>query len=218
MSLARQERRKEELRHSVSGRILDILGVELRRNGPAPMGDRAQLVVANHRAALDIGILLHELGGTFLSRADLAEWPVVGRLAREADTIFVDREDRSSGAAAIRSMRRSLKSGKSVMIFPEGATFAGDDVQPFHAGAFIAARGLDVEVVPVGLAYPPGVEYVGGITFVEHVEGLARRPRTRVGVAFGEPFPAEGRADALAERSHAVVQSLVREARELANR
>lgn len=217
MSDERQELRKEELRHSVSGRILDIFGVELRRNRPASVSERPKLVVANHRAALDIGILLRELGGTFLSRADLAEWPVVGRLAREADTIFVDREDRGSGAAAIRSMRRSLKAGKSVMIFPEGATFRGDLVQPFQPGAFIAARGLEVDIVPVGLAYPPGVEYVD-ITFVEHVEGLARRPHTRVGVAFGDPFHAEGRADALAERCHGVVQSLVREARVLADR
>jgi len=216
LSAEAQERRKEELRHSVSGRILDIFGVELRRNGPAPRGDRARLVVANHRAALDIGILLRELGGRFLSRADLADWPVVGRLAREADTIFVDREDRSSGASAIRAMRRSLKAGRSVMFFPEGATFRGDEVRPFHGGAFIAARGLDVEIVPVGLAYPPGIEYVD-VSFVDHVDRLARRPHTRVGVAFGEPFLAEGRATELAERSHAVVQSLVKDARALAD-
>lgn len=208
-------RLKDELRHSVSGRILDIFGVDVRRAGFPPRHEGARLVVANHRAALDIGVLLHEVGGTFLSRADLAEWPVVGRLAREADTIFVDREDRGSGAAAIRAMRRSLKAGGSVMIFPEGATFAGDEVRPFHAGAFIAARGLDVQILPVGLAYPPGVEYVG-VSFVEHVEALARRPQTRVGVAFGEPFPAEGRASALAERAHGAVESLVRDARALA--
>lgn len=211
------EARKEELRHSVSGRILRIFGVESLRNGPAPAPARARLVVANHRAALDIGILLHELGGIFLSRADLADWPVVGQLASEAGTIFVDRDDRRSGAAAIRAVRRRLKAGGSVMIFPEGATFAGDEVQPFHAGAFIAARGLDVEIVPVGLAYPHGVEYVD-VSFVEHVEELARRPHTRVGIAFGEPFLAEGRPAALAEHAHGVVQSLVREARALAER
>ncbi len=209
------ERRKDELRHSVSGRILRTFGVELRTNGHLPPPSRARLVVANHRAALDIGILLHAVGGTFLSRADLAEWPVVGRLAREANTIFVDRDDRGSGARAIRTMRRQLKAGGSVMIFPEGATFEGDEVRPFKAGAFIAARGLDVDIVPVGLAYPPGTEYVG-VSFVEHVEALARRPRTPVGVALGTPFPAKGRSATLAKEAQRAVESLVTEARALA--
>lgn len=210
------ERRKDELRKTVSGRILRAFGVELRTSGSLPPATGARLVVANHRAALDIGVLLHEVGGTFLSRADLAEWPIVGRLAREADTIFVDRDDRSSGAMAIRAMRRQLKAGGSVMIFPEGATFPGDEVRPFKAGAFIAARGLDVEIVPVGLAYPPGTEYVG-VSFMEHVEALARRPRTAVGVALGTPFPAAGRSATLAEKAHGAIESLVREARALAS-
>jgi len=210
------ERRKDELRHSVSGRILRTFGVETRVSGHLPPPSRARLVVANHRAALDIGILLHEVGGAFLSRADLAEWPVVGRLAREADTIFVDRDDQRSGARAIRAMRRQLKAGGSVMIFPEGATFAGDEVRPFKAGAFIAARGLDVEIVPVGLAYPPGTEYVD-VSFGSHVEALARRRRTPVGVALGTPFLAQGRSATLAKEAHAAVQSLVLDARALAN-
>jgi 1-acyl-sn-glycerol-3-phosphate acyltransferase len=209
------ERRKAELRHSVSGRILRAFGVELRTSGQLPPPTRARLVVANHRAALDIGILLHQVGGSFLSRADLEDWPVVGRLAREADTIFVDRDDRGSGARAIRAMRRHLKAGGSVMIFPEGATFEGDEVRPFKAGAFIAARGLDVEIVPVGLAYPPGAEYVD-VSFVEHVEAIARRRRTPVGVALGTPFLAKGRSATLAKEAHATVQSLVADARTLA--
>lgn len=213
---AARERRKDELRKSVSGRILHAFGVELHARGQPPPPTGARLVVANHRAALDIGVLLHEVGGTFLSRADLADWPVVGRLASEANTIFVDREDRGSGAKAIRTMRRQLKAGGSVMIFPEGATFAGDEVRPFKAGAFIAARGLDVSIVPVGLAYPRGTEYVG-VSFGSHVEAIARRRRTRVGVALGAPFAATGRSATLAKKAHAAVQSLVDDARALAS-
>jgi 1-acyl-sn-glycerol-3-phosphate acyltransferase len=203
---------KESLRHSVSDRILALFGVELVRSGAIPPHDGPRLVVANHRAALDIGILLHEVGGIFLSRADLEGWPIVGPLAREANTIFVDREDRRSGAKAIRAMRRRLQEGQSVMIFPEGATYTGDEVRPFQPGAFVACRGLGVQVLPIGLAYPPGTEYVG-VSFVDHVTALARRPRTRVGVAVGAPFLADGRPAALAEQSHASVARLVAEAR-----
>ncbi len=213
----RHEARKEELRHMTSRGILKTFGVQLHREGAVPPRTGARLVVANHRAALDIGVLLAEVGGTFLSRADLAEWPVVGRLAREADTIFVDREDRSSGASAIRAMRRRLREGGSVMIFPEGATFVGDEVRSFQPGAFIAARGLPVEILPVGLAYPPGTEYVG-VSFVEHVRQLARRRRTDVGVVVGEPFAAEGRPAEIAAHAHRVVQTLTSRARALSSR
>ena len=213
----RHEARREELRHWTSHRILDIFGVRVHRDGVAPPRRGARLVVSNHRAALDIGVLLAELGGTFLSRSDLAGWPVVGRLARAADTIFVDRENRSSGASAIRAMRRRLKEGGSVMIFPEGATFVGDEVRPFHPGAFIAARGLPVEILPVGLAYPPGTEYVD-MSFVDHVRELARRPRTNVGVAFGEPFEALGKPADVAAHAHRMVETLVARARAIPSR
>ena len=174
---------------------------------------RPRLIIANHRTALDIGILLHELGGSFLSRADLRDWPLVGKVAREADTIFVDRANRSSGASAIRAMRRRLRGGKSVMVFPEGVTCRGDVVQPFQAGAFVAVRGLDVDIVPVGLAYPHGIEYVDQ-TFVEHVGRLAARRRTMVGVAVGEPIRAEGKPSEIAQHCHREVQALVYRARE----
>jgi lyso-ornithine lipid O-acyltransferase len=211
----RRDERLQVYRRRVSGHILRLFGVEIRRVGSLDRGTGPRLIVANHRTALDIGVLLHEVGGIFLSRSDLAEWPLVGRVAKEANTIFVDREDRRSGALAIRTMRRRLREGQSVMVFPEGATFVGDEVRPFLPGAFVAARGLGAEIVPVGLAYPEGLEYVG-VPFVEHVRAVASRPRTRVGVHVGAPFPADGKPAALAERAQMMVQSLVHSARAVA--
>jgi len=177
---------------------------------PAQQGPR--LVVANHRSPFDIGVLLSLFGGHALSRADLANWPVIGLAARRAGTIFVDRESESSGASALRAIRRKLSEGASILVFPEGATFAGDEVRPFKPGAFAALRGLGAEVVPVGLAYDPGAEFVDE-SFVEHVLRVTSRPRTRCIVNVGTPIVAEGRASELASRVHAEVQQLVSGAR-----
>jgi 1-acyl-sn-glycerol-3-phosphate acyltransferase len=148
-----------------------------------------------------------------LSRADVANWPILGRLARLGGTIFVDRADKGSGARAIRAIRSALVAGETVSAFPEGTTFAGDEVRPFQPGVFSAAHGNRTPVVPVGLAYDEGSEYVG-TTFGRHLIDLAARSRTRVSLVAGEPFePARDTRTTTAE-AHVRVQALVHEARE----
>jgi lyso-ornithine lipid O-acyltransferase len=177
-----------------------------------PPQQKARLVVANHRSPFDIGVLLSLFGGHALSRADLASWPVLGLAARRAGTIFVDRDSSASGASALRSIRRKLQEGASILVFPEGGTFEGDEVRPFKPGAFAALRGLDVEVVPVGLAYDPGAEFVDE-TFVQHVVRVTSRPVTHCCVNVGAPLRASGRAQDLATSLQEEVQRLVSGAR-----
>lgn len=186
--------------------------VALVPGSSVPTHERPRLVVANHRSPFDIGVLLSLFGGHALSRADLAEWPVLGLAARRAGTIFVDRQSGASGASALRAIRRRLGQGASILVFPEGATFEGDTVRPFKAGAFAALRGLDVDIVPVGLAYDPGVEFIEE-TFVEHVVRVAARPITHCVVNIGAALPAQGRAQELATTLQQEVQRLVSGAR-----
>jgi len=195
-------------------RMLRVLGVDLSVVGEIPdrVPGRGRLVVANHRAATDIGVMLALFGGALVARADMANWPLVGLMASRTGTIFVDRADRRSGARAIRIMRRRLAAGGTLGIFPEGGTFTGDEVRPFQPGAFVAARGLDVEVIPVGVAVPLGLEYVG-ISFGEHISRVAARTRTPVTVVVGEPMRVEVRARDQAELCRSRVAELVREAR-----
>jgi lyso-ornithine lipid O-acyltransferase len=186
--------------------------IELTPGSVIPPQTRARLIVSNHRSPFDIGVLLAMFGGHPLSRADLAKWPVLGMAATRAGTIFVDRESQASGANAVRLIRRRLKEGSSILVFPEGGTFEGDEVRPFKAGAFAALRGLDVEIVTVGLAYDPGSEFTDP-TFVQHVLRVASRKRTRCAVSVGTPRLAHGKPQQLASDLQLEVQALVREAR-----
>jgi len=170
------------------------------------------LIVSNHRSPFDIGVLLGIFGGHALSRSDLEEWPVLGMAARRAGTIFVDRKSAGSGASAIRAIRQRLRNGASILVFPEGSTFEGDEVQPFKPGAFTALRGLEVEIVPVGLAYDVGAEYVNE-TFVDHVLRVTKRKRTRCVVHVGTPHLAAGKTAQIAEELQREVQNLVYSAR-----
>lgn len=194
---------------------LRLMGVELRAEGTAPISTRGRLIVSSHRSAVDILIATALFGGRILSRGDIASWPVAGRLARRTGTIFVDRESRTSGASAIRQIRSALREGHTVTVFPEGTTYPGDEVRPFKPGVFAAASGLDVEVIPMGVAYPPGVEYYQE-SFVAHLGRVAGRWRTPVGAVVGEPrVPSRQRAAALAASLQEEVQSLTHAARRL---
>lgn len=177
-----------------------------------PPATGPRLVVANHRSPLDIAVLISLFGGHVLSRADVEFWPVLGRGAVAAGTIFVDRASKTSGAQAIRAIRNRLADKRTVIMFPEGGTFAGDDVRPFQRGAFVSARGLGVEVIPVGMAYPPGAEWFQE-SFGEHLTRVAEQKGMRVVVKIGEPIPQTGDAKIDAERAHAAVQALTTEAR-----
>ena len=193
--------------------LLWLFGVSARWSGAsasAPKG--ARLVVSNHRSPLDILLLLEHFGGVVLSRADLATWPILGPAARKAETIFVDRESTLSGVLAVRALRDRLSTQHTVIVFPEGTTVAGDEVRPFQQGAFAAARGLPVEIVPVGIAYPPGSEFLNE-SFAEHMTRMARRPRTHVACVVGEPRPMPSARKGIAEQLRTDVQELVQRAR-----
>jgi 1-acyl-sn-glycerol-3-phosphate acyltransferase len=196
--------------------LLGLYAIRLTVDGAIPASrSGGRMVVSNHRSAIDIGILLSRFGGRMVSRHDLARWPMIGLAARSTGTVFVDRKDPQSGMLAIRAMRRVLDAGDTLCVFPEGTTFAGDLVRPFHPGAFVAAARSGAEVIPVGIAYATGSEAAFfDETFPEHLAKIGAAPPTRVVMSVGEPIATEGaRAAKLEALSHAAITSCVARAR-----
>jgi 1-acyl-sn-glycerol-3-phosphate acyltransferase len=195
---------------------LDVLGGPIPAHGVDENGKPlGRLVVTNHRSAIDIGILLYVVGGKMVSRADIATWPVVGPAARAVGTIFVDRKSSHSGVVAIRTMQSELEAGETVNIFPEGTTFIGDEIRPFHRGGFVAARAAKSEILPIGLAYEKGSgASFFGETFMSHLSRMSAAPKpTRVALVVGAPFVANAPAAVLARRAENEVAALVAQAR-----
>jgi 1-acyl-sn-glycerol-3-phosphate acyltransferase len=193
--------------------VLRLFGTQILVRGDLDR-ERGALVVSNHQSALDIGVMLSLSRGVLVSRHDVADWPLLGRMAKHGNTIFVDRDDRRSGVAALREIRKRVKAGRVVVAFPEGGTFPGDSVHEFHPGTFAAVRSLGVPIVPVGLAYSPAVAY-GKESFAEHMSKVAARSETRIAVHLGDPLPEVGDAKATAEAARAEVERLVRAGRSL---
>jgi lyso-ornithine lipid O-acyltransferase len=204
--------------------LLKLYGVDASARGPFvstgiryPGTDErglGRVFVMNHRSMFDIFLTLAFVEATIVSRADLSRWPVIGLAARRVNTLFVDRSDKQSGAAVINAMCTAIERGRAVMVYPEGTTYAGDEVRPFRAGAFHAAQRTGAEIVPVGLAYGGSDASFTNESFVQHLKRVASTPKTRVAIEVGDPIPPPVTdVQAVREEARSRVQQLVDHAR-----
>jgi 1-acyl-sn-glycerol-3-phosphate acyltransferase len=134
-----------------SGGLMWIFGFRLRRFGQ-PL-DGPVLFVANHVSWVDIEVLHSQRMMGFVAKREIADWPLVGWLAAQGQTIFHQRGSSDSLNGVIGEMARRLGKGQSVGVFPEGRTRGGDEVGPFHARIFQAGVEAGVPVQPVALRY-----------------------------------------------------------------
>jgi len=194
--------------------LLTVFSVKLDlafETGAKPVG--GQLVLSNHSSPLDIVILAFVFQGRFLSQIEVRDWPVIGFAARMVGTIFVDRGNAVSGMKAMTEIRTQLKKpGPPVILFPEAIASGGDKINRFRLGAFSAAKNTGIMVVPTGLAYPPGTEWIDE-TFAQHLRRVAVRSNGTVAVRVGAPYRLEDNPDEDAKIAHDKVQILVNRAR-----
>ena len=166
------------------------LGVDVELHGTPP--SRPCLYVANHRSYLDIPILAGVLGASFLSRADVAGWRVIGGAARAIDAVFVDRDDPRARMRAARALTRRLRTA-SVVVFPEGTTGGERAPGPFQPGVFRLLHRLRMPVVPVTIRYADRRAYwTDELALASHLRRfvIGDRP-ARAAVHLGPPLSAE---------------------------
>ena len=94
------------------------------------------IFMSNHQSNFDIPVFFSALPVRFrwLAKAELFKIPIFGRAMRAAGYISIDRSD---GKSALRSLKRaaqSIRTGSSVLIFPEGTRSRDNDVRPGKPG------------------------------------------------------------------------------------
>lgn len=178
----------------LAAQICDHHRVVVRVRGEAPR--RPVILVANHLSYLDPVVLLSLCPALPIAKSELASWPVLGRFIEATGALFNDRGQVGSGVRVLRRALEILRSGGSILNFPEGTTSAGDRVLPFRRGIFGLARLAGVDVVPVRIAYDsPELAWVGDDTFLPHYVRVAGRTISTAFVSF-RPALAVDRADA----------------------
>jgi 1-acyl-sn-glycerol-3-phosphate acyltransferase len=192
----RGERLDHWLQRWWSGALLRCFGFRARRFGTPQAG--AILFVANHVSWLDITLMHSQRVMSFVAKAEIARWPLIGWLSTRSGTIYHQRGSGHSLSAVMERVVARLREGMAVGVFPEGGTGAGDCVRTFHARIFQVAVDAEVPLQPVGLRYgnggqmdlrvPFGPKESFGANFLRLLGG----PGMDAEVHFLEPMPAHG--------------------------
>jgi len=168
------------------------------------------LIVANHIGTPDIFVLGACFPAFFVSKAEIADWPLFNKLARLGDTIFAERSKRHQVKEIIAQMRDRLQEGCSVILFPEGKATDGSFVLDFKPSTFEAAVQTKSDVVPITIIYrdgaQPSIACWHEVTFSQHVIRLLKNPRLDVTVFVHEPIKGETDRRALAQKSLRIIR------------
>ncbi len=187
-----------------------LFGIRYRVKGRQTRQQPA-LLVSNHVSYLDIPLFGAVTNGTFISRADVADWPLFGFLAKISDTTFIERIP-----AKVRLHRQQLaerlEKGQTLMLFAEGSTSNGAEVLPFKSALFSVADAIDEDMAltiqPVTIAYirmRDGAPLNGGqrslygwygdMELVPHIKTVLGLKGVEVEITFHEPITAESFAN-----------------------
>lgn len=167
-------------------RFCNILNLDIRVQGvPA---DGHALWVSNHVSWLDIPVLGANFPVYFLSKAEVARWPVVGWLARVAGTLFIQRGAGDAGQVT-HQLAGHLGEGRNVLFFPEGTTTDGHRLKRFFHKLFGAAVQTQVSLQPVLVCYRdehdalhPHAPFIGDDEFLSHAIDILKGERMVVDV------------------------------------
>ena len=124
-----------------------------RRFKPDPK--QVYVFCANHFSYLDIaamGVVVRNYYA-FVGKSEVKQIPLLGYMFAKLH-VQVDRRQPNSRAYSLAKSIRTLASGRSIMIFPEGGIHATEPPKmhnPFKDGAFIMAIQQQVPIVPVTL-------------------------------------------------------------------
>ncbi len=170
-------------------RATQVLGLEIVVHG-APVSQPA-LWCANHISWLDV-IVLGSLGDvTFVSKAEVRKWPLIGWCAAAAGTLFLKR---GSGSTLADSIAERLRNKQTIAIFPEGTTSRGMHISGFHSRLFGAAISAGAVVQPLALRFSEAghpsetAPFVGEDAFVPHLLKVLAAGGLRVDVGFCVPI------------------------------
>lgn len=184
-----------------AGAITRSLEVAVVAKGASAPRGVPLLFVANHVSWLNVCALCSVDGALFVAKAEIAGWPVMGRITRGFGN-FLHRRGSLRDAARVKDrIAAALRANWPVAVFPEGTTGDGRALMPFYPAMMQAAVDAQAIVQPVAIRYldqhgalNAAVPFVGDQTFADSLSQILREPLIVAELTFGAPFSAAGRS------------------------
>ncbi|MES3038026.1 MAG: lysophospholipid acyltransferase family protein [Bdellovibrionota bacterium] len=169
--------------------ILDHLNIDVEVKG-RPAVDSSLMFLGNHISYLDIVLMLKTCSGiSFVSKKEIAGWPVIGTAAKRLDTTFIKRESKASRLEARAEIENALKiEKKRIVLFPSGTTCI-KNAKPWRTGPFEIAKSAGALVQPFRITYEPLREaaYIDQDNFLSHLMNLSSVQNIKARIEFASP-------------------------------
>jgi 1-acyl-sn-glycerol-3-phosphate acyltransferase len=166
--------------------------------------NRTAVYASNHLSYYDTPVLFGKLPFQFriLAKQQLWKIPFVGWYLHRSGQVPIDSKSGRSAVAGLLRGVKTLRSGLSLVIFPEGGRAEHGRMTPFQSGAAFMAIKAQVPLVPLAL--------VGTYEMLPmHTYHLTPRP---LKIVIGEPMETAGLttkdAEALTQRLYEAITAL----------
>jgi len=189
--------------------ILGVPGVKLNVTMRARLEPgRPYIFMPNHASMVDIWAVFVAIPASFrfIAKKQLSRIPLFGWAMAAGRFIFIDRQNALAARRSMDEAARRIRSGQSVVIFPEGTRTRTGRLGPFKKGGFHLAIDSGVAIVPVAIrgshaVMPPGSPLIRAGTVTIEVDdpiptdgldtterdALIQKVRGRIAAMLGEP-------------------------------
>jgi len=137
---------------TVGDLVTNMAGIRLVIKNKNNLWDnRPAVFIFNHQSSVDLFVVakLIRENATGIAKKELKMMPIIGQMMAASGVIFIDRKNREKAIEALKPAVAALKSGTSIIIFPEGTRSKTYQLGKFKKGAFHLAMQAGVPIVPV---------------------------------------------------------------------
>lgn len=170
--------------------ILDGLNLKVESVGVIA-SHKPTIYVANHIGYIDIPVLMSLIHDcVFVSKKEVAIWPILGQAAKKIGTVFVKRNSKDSRHKAREEIMQQLSHHqKKLIIFPSGTTSITRESH-WNKGIFEIAEQLKIPLQPIRIQYSHlrAAAYIDQDRLLTHLIKLSRLGRMSAHVEFHTPM------------------------------
>lgn len=210
--------RREWLIQRWSAHLLQVLNITVTLHGSFPGYEIHNVMfVSNHITWIDIWALNQVRPVRYIAKAEIRRWPLVGWLAKQGGTLFIERGRRQETGRIGRIATQALLKGHCLCIFPEGTTTDGTHLRPFKTSLLQPAINAGTLLWPLAIHYPlpngdtnTAIAYWADVTMMQSLREVLKQRQIKVELRFGTPLSTKGQdRRTLARQTKEIIAALL---------
>ncbi len=173
--------------------LIKIMGIKLVINGRKNIDQKkTYLIMGNHQSLFDLFVVPASIPLCFtgLEAAYHFKLPIWGYMIRKWGCIPIQRDNLKKAISSLEIAKKTLMSGMSIAVLPEGHRTLTGEMAPFKKGPFHLAKGARADILPFAII---------GLFEYHQKSSMILQPG-RVMVNIGNPIPYEEFKDLSVEK------------------